>query len=71
MALRNARGWKQEEVAAAIGYATHAPYAKLESGKAPRPTAEKVLMLARLYEVSTDVLLKDEVVVPPEALNRA
>jgi transcriptional regulator with XRE-family HTH domain len=66
-ALRTARGWKQEEVAAALGYAHHSSYTKLEKDTSPRPTAERVLMLARLYGVSADVLLKDEEDLPPEA----
>lgn len=68
-ALRDARDWNQEDVATAIGYADHSSYTKLENGTAPRPTAQKVLMLARLYGVTTDVLLRDELELPPEALN--
>ena len=68
-ALRSARGWTQEQAAKSLGYANHTPYTKLETGRAPRPTAEKVLMLARLYEVSADVLLRDELDVPSEALS--
>lgn len=59
-ALRESRGWTQEEVAKAAGYRHHSAYTKLETGAAPRPTAARVLTLARIFGVSTDVLLKDE-----------
>ena len=68
-ALREARGWNQEDVATAIDYKRHSSYTKLETGSAPRPTAQKVLMLARLYGVSVDVLLRDELELPLEALS--
>lgn len=67
-ALRTARGWTQEEVGRALGYANHTPYTKLETGAAKRPSARRVLMLAKLYDVSVDVLVRDELQVPPEAL---
>ena len=69
VALRTARGWSQEQAAKSLGYASHSTYNKLETGKAKDPSAERVLMLARLYDVSVDVLLKDELEVPPEALS--
>ena len=59
-ALREARGWTQEEVAKAAGYRHHSAYTKLETGPSPRPTAARVLTLARIFGVSTDVLLRDE-----------
>jgi transcriptional regulator with XRE-family HTH domain len=68
VALRTARGWTQEEVAAALGYANHTTYNKLESGGAPSPSARRVLQLARLYEVSVDLLLRDELDLQPDVL---
>ena len=62
--LRTARGWTQEEAARALGYANHTPYTKLETGAAKRPSARRVLMLARLYDVSVDVLVRDELDIP-------
>ena len=64
-ALREARRWTQEEVAKAAGYRQHSAYTKLETGSSPQPTAARVLTLARIFQVSTDLLLKDEEELPP------
>lgn len=69
-ALRASRGWRQGQVATAVGYSNHSTYNKLENGTAPQPSARVVLRLARLYGVTTDVLLRDELDLPPAALNK-
>jgi transcriptional regulator with XRE-family HTH domain len=48
-----------QQLAAELGYATHACISELESGKKV-PTAALVLKVARKFGVSTDVLMKDE-----------
>lgn len=48
-----------QQLAAELGYATHAYISELESGKKV-PTAALVLKVARRFGVSTDVLMKDE-----------
>lgn len=47
------------ELAHALGYSTHSYISEIEAGK-KLPTAEFVLGVARLFNVSTDQLLKDE-----------
>ncbi|HEX8316907.1 helix-turn-helix transcriptional regulator [Longimicrobium sp.] len=58
-ALRTAHGSTLQQLAAEFGYATHAYISELESGKKV-PTAALVLKVARRFNVSTDVLLRDE-----------
>lgn len=58
-ALRTAHGLTLQQLAADLGYATHAYISELESGKKV-PTATLVLKVARRFAVSTDVLLRDE-----------
>jgi len=48
-----------KELALALGYTAHGHISEIESGK-KKPTAEFVLSVARLFSVSTDQLLKDE-----------
>ena len=57
-ALRKARGWSQEELATQINVSRQA-LSKWESG-ASVPDTENVVALSRLFGVSTDYLLKDE-----------
>lgn len=47
------------ELARLLGYATHGYLSELENGK-KLPTIEFVLSIARLFNVTTDELLKDE-----------
>ena len=47
------------EAAAALGYNAHPHISMLENGK-KQPTAALVLKVARLFNVTTDQLLKDE-----------
>jgi transcriptional regulator with XRE-family HTH domain len=61
--LRTAHGLTLQQLAAELGYATHAYISELESGKKV-PTAALVLKVARRFNVSTDVLLKDEQELP-------
>lgn len=56
--LRNDRNLSQEELAEKLEVSRQT-VSKWESGKA-QPDSEKVLALARLFEVSTDFLLRDE-----------
>ncbi len=58
-ALRTAHELTLQQLAAELGYATHAYISELESGKKV-PTAALVLKVARRFGVSTDVLMKDE-----------
>lgn len=56
--LRKSRGWSQEQLASEIHVSRQA-LSKWELGAAV-PDTENVLQLARLFDVSTDFLLKDE-----------
>lgn len=58
-ALRIAHELTLQQLAGELGYATHAYISELESGKKV-PTAALVLKVARRFNVSTDVLMKDE-----------
>ena len=62
-ALRTRRGLTLIQMAARLGYKTHGHLSELETGK-KTPTAGMALRVARLFEVSTDVLLKDELEIP-------
>lgn len=57
--LRVRHGMTLKEVANELGLNTHSYLSELEAGK-KIPTAELVLNVARLFEVTTDELLKDE-----------
>ena len=57
--LRTRRGMTLKELALKLGHSAHGYISELESGK-KKPTAELVLNAARLFGVSTDQLLKDE-----------
>lgn len=58
-ALRAQRGMTLKELASELGLTAHGYISELEGGK-KMPTAEFVLNVARLFEVTTDELLKDE-----------
>ena len=58
-ALRTHRGMTLQEAAAALGLRAHGYISEIERGK-KKPTAEFVLGVARLFHVTTDELLKDE-----------
>lgn len=60
--LHNLRAFHQMtlvELAERLGYSTHSYISEIESGQ-KMPTAIFVLKVARLFHVSTDQLLKDE-----------
>ncbi len=57
--LRNRRGLTLAQLAERLGYKAHGHLSEIESGK-KLPTAGLVLKVSRLFDVSTDVLLKDE-----------
>ena len=58
-ALRTQHRMTLKELALELGLSAHGYISELESGK-KKPTAEFVLNVARLFDVSTDQLLKDE-----------
>lgn len=62
-ALRRRRGFTLKELAFALGYTAHGHISELEAGK-KTPTVEFVLSAARLFDVTTDQLLKDELALP-------
>jgi transcriptional regulator with XRE-family HTH domain len=49
-----------KELAYQLGHVAHGYISELEAGK-KLPTAELVLSIARLFNVTTDELLKDEI----------
>lgn len=65
--LRKKKGWSQEELAEKLGISRQS-VSKWESG-ASIPDIDKIIMMSRLFGVSTDYLLKDEVeeIMPQEA----
>ena len=48
-----------KDLALALGHTAHGYISEIESGK-KKPTTEFVLNVARLFDVTTDQLLKDE-----------
>lgn len=65
--LRRGRGFTLKSLALALGYTAHGHISELEAGK-KIPTAEFVLSVARLFDVTTDQLLKDELDLPDVAV---
>jgi len=57
--LRKANGLSMKDLAIRLGYTSHGYISEIETGK-KQPTVEFVLKIARLFAVSTDCLLKDE-----------
>jgi transcriptional regulator with XRE-family HTH domain len=49
-----------QQLAHALGHSAHGYISELESGK-KKPTAELVLKVACLFDVTTDLLLRDEI----------
>jgi transcriptional regulator with XRE-family HTH domain len=47
------------QLAAQLGISAHSHIAKIETGQS-RPSTDLVLKIARFFEVSIDVLMKDE-----------
>ena len=61
--LRNQRGLTLTQLAAELGYKGHGHLSDIECGK-KLPSIGLTLKVARLFDVSTDVLLKDELEIP-------
>ena len=57
--LRQRRGLTLRELAAMLDLGAHSHLANLETGK-NMPTADLILKIAELFDVSTDQLMKDE-----------
>lgn len=57
--LRTRQGMTLQQLARALGLTAHGYISELESGK-KIPTAEIVLRVAYLFDITTDQLLKDE-----------
>jgi transcriptional regulator with XRE-family HTH domain len=62
-ALRSSRGMTLKVLAANLGYSTHGYLSEIESGS-KQPTVMLVLKVAELFQVTTDVLLKDDLRLP-------
>lgn len=58
-ALRNQRGMTVRELAQALGYSAHSYVGDVELDKR-RPTADFVLKVALFFQVSTDLLMRDD-----------
>ena len=58
-ALRLDMGLTLQQFAESLGYSAHGYISELEAGK-KMPTVECVLSVSRLYDVSIDELLKDD-----------
>lgn len=65
--LRQQQGLTLKSLAASLGYSAHGYISELETGK-KIPTAEFVLSAARLFNVTTDQLLKDELELTPTVM---
>ena len=59
-ALRTRHKMTLKELAMELGLHAHGYISEIETGK-KKPTAELVLKVARLFDVTTDQLLKDEI----------
>lgn len=58
-ALRKQHNMTLKELAVAMGFTAHSYISEVETGK-QKPTSEFTLKVARLFNVTTDQLLKDE-----------
>ena len=58
--LRTENGMTLQEMAIAIGHSAHGYISELEAGK-KQPTIVLVLKVAKLFGVTTDELLRDDV----------
>jgi transcriptional regulator with XRE-family HTH domain len=58
--LRTSRGLTLQQLAVDLGLSAHGYLSELENGK-KLPTVELTLKVARLFDVTTDELLKDEI----------
>lgn len=62
--LRKKAGWSQEELAQQLGVSRQS-VSKWE-GAQSIPDIDKILQMSRIFGVSTDYLLKDEIELPAE-----
>ena len=60
--LRTRDGMSQSELAHALGYTSRGYISDIENGK-KLPTAEAIVGLANHFKVTTDYLLRDEIVI--------
>ena len=58
-ALRNRRGMTIRELAETLGFRSHGFVSDLERGRR-KPSVELAIEIARLFDVSVDQLVKDE-----------
>lgn len=58
-ALRERRGMSLRQLASELGFSAHGHIAQIERGER-KPSADLVVRIARLFEVSTDRLMLDE-----------
>jgi len=63
--LRLRKGFTLKTLAIALGLKAHGYISEIENGK-KMPTVELVIGIARLFEVTTDQLLMDELEIPEE-----
>ncbi len=63
-ALRKEKGLSLWALAEEFGYQTHSYINEVELGR-KEPTVELVLKVARFFDVTTDELLKDEIILGP------
>ena len=61
--LRTRRGLTLKQLAETLGHASHTYLCELETGK-KTPTAELVLHIARIFDTTTDSLLRDDLELP-------
>ena len=59
-ALRLRQGWTLQQLATALGYAAISYMHEIESGK-KKPTVDMVIKASRLFHVTTDQLILDEI----------
>jgi len=57
--LRKANGYTMQALAAKLKYASHGWISEIETGKR-QPSIEFTVRISRLFDVTTDALLKDE-----------
>jgi transcriptional regulator with XRE-family HTH domain len=57
--LREQRGLTLRQLASMLGVRAHSQLANIETGK-NKPTADLVLKIADLFQVTTDQLMRDE-----------
>jgi transcriptional regulator with XRE-family HTH domain len=64
--LRTRQGMTLREVAAALGQRSHSHITQIEFGRR-KPSVELVMKVAQLFNVTPDLLLRDELDLPAES----